>query len=194
MNRLIFATNNIHKLHEIKSILKGLYTVEGLHDIGFDEEIAETSHTLEGNAILKARYIQERFQTDCFADDTGLEIDALGGKPGVHSARYAGIECLSESNIRKVLNELDGVEDRKARFRTVIALIKDGREFLFEGIINGKIISEKRGDGGFGYDPIFVPEGENRTFAEMPLEEKNLISHRGLAIKKLTDFLNGNRT
>jgi XTP/dITP diphosphohydrolase len=193
MNRLIFATNNNHKLQEIRTILDGKYHVSGLKAIGFSEEIAETSHTLEGNAILKARYIQKEFNTNCFADDTGLEIEALNGKPGVHSARYAGVDCISENNIQKVLQELQGIGNRKARFRTVIALIKDGREFLFEGTVSGTIIKEKRGSSGFGYDPIFIPEGDTRTFAEMPLEEKNQVSHRAAAIKKLVAFLNGHQ-
>ncbi len=193
MNRLIFATNNDHKLREIRKILDGHYHIDGLKDIGFREEIAETSHTLEGNAILKARYIQKKFNTDCFADDTGLEIEALSGKPGVHSARYAGIECISENNINKVLKEMQGVKNRKARFRTVIALIKAGEEYLFEGTIKGNIISKKRGTGGFGYDPVFIPDGDTRTFAEMPLEEKNQVSHRAVAIKKLVDFLNDHK-
>ena len=190
MNRLIFATNNQHKLQEIRSILGEKFQVDGLKDIGFNEDIAETSHTLEGNAILKARYIQRKYNTDCFADDTGLEIDALSGKPGVHSARYAGIECISENNISKVLKEMQGVNERNARFRTVIALIKESKEFLFEGTVSGKIIEGKRGKNGFGYDPIFIPDGDTRTFAEMPLDEKNQVSHRAAAINKLVTFLN----
>jgi len=189
MNKLIFATNNLHKLREIRQILKGKFEVDSLQDIGFQEEIAETSHTLEGNAILKARLIHQRYRRDCFADDTGLEIHALGGKPGVHSARYAGEDCISENNIQKVLLELNGAKDRKARFRTIIALILDGKEYLFEGIVNGTIISDKRGHDGFGYDPIFVPDGKELTFSEMSPEEKNKISHRGRALKKLTEFL-----
>ncbi|MBU2651154.1 MAG: RdgB/HAM1 family non-canonical purine NTP pyrophosphatase, partial [Bacteroidetes bacterium] len=176
MNKLIFATNNPHKLREIRQILKDKFEVDSLQDIGFQEEIAETSHTLEGNAILKARIIQQRYRRDCFADDTGLEIHALGGKPGVHSARYAGEDCIAENNIQKVLSELNGATDRKARFRAVIALILDGKEYLFEGIVNGTIIDTKRGKDGFGYDPIFVPDGKELTFAEMSPEEKNKIS------------------
>ncbi len=187
---LVFATNNQHKLEEISQILNERIKIVSLKDIGCDEDIAETEETLAGNALLKARYVKEKYGKNCFADDTGLEIEALDGKPGVYSARYAGPGHNHQKNMDKVLAELDGQTNRKARFRTVIALILDEQEFLFEGIVNGMILTEKHGDKGFGYDPIFQPEGFETSFAEMDLNDKNEISHRGRATRKLAAFLN----
>lgn len=189
MKQLVFATNNAHKLDEVRKILGGKFNVLSLKEIGCNDDIAETAETFEGNALIKARYIHDKYGYDCFADDSGLEIDALGGAPGVYSARYAGEAHDSEKNMAKVLGQLQGVENRAARFRTVIALILDGKEHLFEGEIAGRIIEERRGAGGFGYDPIFIPDGENRTFAEMDDAQKNGISHRARAVKKLVAFL-----
>ncbi|MBI9039573.1 MAG: non-canonical purine NTP diphosphatase [Bacteroidales bacterium] len=193
---LVFATNNLHKISEINKLLKqhlhnenDLYKILSLEDIKCFEDIQETSNTLEGNASEKSRYIYNKYKINCFADDTGLEIEALDGKPGVYSARYAGDERSFERNMNKVLRELQGKTNRKARFRTVISLIIDGKEKLFEGIVNGIIIDEKRGEKGFGYDPIFQAEGYNISFAEMSLVEKNKISHRGIATRKLIDYL-----
>lgn len=190
MIQLVFATNNINKLREIKHILGNSFSLLSLRDIGMEADIPENEATLEGNAMHKARHIYEKTGMNVFADDTGLEIDALGGLPGVHSARFAGKSKDSGANIEKVLAMMGQAENRNARFRTVIALILDGKEFLFEGVSEGRIISEKTGSEGFGYDPVFVPEGENRTFAEMTLAEKNRISHRARAFEKLRDFLN----
>lgn len=196
MTELIFATNNEHKLHEIRQLLAskapGLLNtinIKSLDDIGFVEELPETSDTLEGNALEKALYLHQKSNYSCFADDTGLEIDALGGAPGVYSARYAGNNITFEDNIRKVLKELRGVTNRKARFRTVISLILDDKQLLFEGVVYGKILTEKRGLKGFGYDPVFKPDSSERSFAEMELDEKNRISHRGLAFEKLLEYL-----
>lgn len=189
MKQLVFATNNAHKLDEVRKILGGKFNVLSLKEIGCNDDIAETAETFEGNALIKARYIHDKYGYDCFADDSGLEIDALGGAPGVYSARYAGEAHDSEKNMAKVLGQLQGVENRAARFRTVIALILDGKEHLFEGEIAGRIIEERRGAGGFGYDPIFIPDGETRTFAEMGDAQKNGISHRARAVKKLVAFL-----
>ncbi len=189
MKKLVFATNNKHKLFEVKELLKDEYEVLGLSDIGCFEDIAETSHTLEGNASLKSTYVYKKYKLNCFADDTGLEVEALDGKPGVFSARYADKAHDFEANLQKVLAELKGKSNRKARFRTAISLILDGKEYFFEGIVNGNIITEKCGTDGFGYDPIFLPEGHKQTFAEMELSEKNMISHRGRAVKKLIEFL-----
>lgn len=188
--KLVFATNNAHKLEEISSILGDKIELLSLKDIGCHEDIPETADTLEGNALLKSSFIYRNYGLNSFGDDTGLEVEALGGAPGVYSARYAGGEGHdSQANMRKLLRELEGVENRKARFRTVISLILDGKECLFEGIINGEIIKEKRGGSGFGYDPIFKPEGYEQTFAELGAEVKNEISHRALAVKKLAQFL-----
>ncbi|MBR8719630.1 dITP/XTP pyrophosphatase [Bacteroides pyogenes] len=188
--KLVFATNNAHKLEEISSILGDKIELLSLKDIGCHEDIPETADTLEGNALLKSSFIYRNYGLNSFGDDTGLEVEALGGAPGVYSARYAGGEGHdSQANMRKLLCELEGVENRKARFRTAISLILDGKEYLFEGIINGEIIKEKRGDSGFGYDPIFKPEGYEQTFAELGAEVKNKISHRALAVKKLAQFL-----
>ncbi|KAF0130041.1 MAG: dITP/XTP pyrophosphatase [Bacteroidetes bacterium] len=189
MKDLIFATNNAHKLEEITSITKAHFRILTLNDIGFSGEIPETSLSIEGNALQKAEFIYKRFSTNCFADDTGLEVDALDGAPGVYSARYAGENASYTDNVVKLLEALKGIENRNARFKTVIALIIDGQPYFFEGIISGKISDSPKGTSGFGYDPIFIPEGYQESFAEMPSELKNIISHRGLATKKLTDFL-----
>lgn len=188
--RLVFATNNAHKLEEIRKMVDGRYEIVSLKEIGCQEEIPEEQETLEGNALQKARFVSERYGVNCFADDTGLEIDALGGKPGVRSARYAGEGHDSEANMRKVLEEMEGEDNRRARFRTIIALILDGQEHLFEGEAWGEILREKHGSEGFGYDPIFRPEGFEESFAEMSLDTKNAISHRGKATRALIRFLN----
>jgi XTP/dITP diphosphohydrolase len=189
MKDLIFATNNTHKIDEIQALIGESFLIKSLRQIGCFEDIPETANTLEGNALLKASYVFDKFQKNCFADDTGLEVDALGGRPGVYSARYAGNGHDFEANIDKVLLELSGIENRKARFRTIIALIFDGETTYFEGIVNGTIISERKGSEGFGYDPVFIPEGYSQTFAEMTLSQKNAISHRALAVKQLIEFL-----
>ena len=190
-NKLVFATNNKHKLMEIRKIIPPGFEILSLEDIACYEDIPETAETLEGNASLKSAFAYLLYQKDCFADDTGLEVDALGGKPGVHSARYAGEDGDAEKNIEKLLKELGDTANRKARFRTVISLIMGGNEEFFEGIVEGQIIHEKRGSDGFGYDPVFLPDGYDQTFAEMPLDLKNSISHRGRAIRKLIDYLSG---
>ncbi len=190
MKELIFATNNFHKLTEIQSLISESFRIRSLQQIGCTEDIEETADTLEGNALLKARYIYDKYGEDCFADDTGLEVEVLDGRPGVISARYAGNAHDFEANIDKVLGEMKGIENRKAQFRTVIALILNGEVTLFEGIVNGKIGIERLGIKGFGYDPVFTPDGYDKTFAEMPLSEKNKISHRAVAVNKLVDFLN----
>ncbi|WP_455672605.1 non-canonical purine NTP diphosphatase [Phocaeicola sp.] len=188
--KLVFATNNAHKLEEISAILGDKVELLSLKDINCDVDIPETADTLEGNAILKAEYIHANYGLDCFADDTGLEVEALNGAPGVYSARYGGGEGHnSEANMQKLLQNLQGVDNRKAQFRTAICLIMDGKKHLFEGIVKGEIIKEKRGGSGFGYDPIFVPEGYTKTFAEMGNETKNKISHRALAVEKLCKYL-----
>ena len=187
---IIFATNNEHKLREIKNILGNSFTLLSLGDMNFNEDIPEDEPVLEGNALSKARYIHNVTGMNVFADDTGLEIDALNGLPGVHSARFAGDSKDPSANIEKVLSLLGSSENRKARFRTVIALVFEKKEYLFEGIVTGIIISEKRGNEGFGYDPVFIPDGKNQTFAEMELSEKNKISHRAKAFEKLREFLN----
>ena len=181
--------NNDHKLHEIRNVLHDGFELISLKDLNLDQDIPENEPTIEGNALSKARYIYDRCRCNVFADDTGLEVEALNGEPGVYSARYAGEDKNFDANIDKVLNLLADKENRKARFRTVIALIIDGKEFLFEGIIEGLITNERSGSGGFGYDPVFVPAGEIKTFAEMALTDKNRISHRALAFRKLVDFL-----
>lgn len=188
--KLVFATNNKHKLGEIKQTLVNKFEILSLSDINFNEEIPETHQTIEENATEKSFYIYDRYKINCFADDTGLEIDALNGEPGVYSARYAGENCSFEDNMNKVIEKLDGVENRKARFRTVISLILEGKEYKFEGKVEGEILKNKIGVDGFGYDPIFRPDGYSETFAEMSIELKNKISHRGLAVKKLIEFLN----
>lgn len=188
--KLVFATNNAHKLDEIRAILGDRVEVLSLKDIHCEADIPETADTLEGNAALKAEYIYKNYGLDCFADDTGLEVEALGGAPGVYSARYAGGEGHdSEANMKKLLVELEEKTNRKAQFRTAICLIEGGTEYLFEGVVKGEIIEKKRGCSGFGYDPVFVPEGYTETFAEMGNEEKNKISHRARATQKLCDYL-----
>ena len=189
------ATNNAHKLEEVRQILGEAFTVKSLSDIGCHEDIPETADTLEGNALQKARYIHEHYGVDCFADDTGLEVDALGKAPGVFTARFGAMNGYGEShdadaNIRCLLDKLKSAETRKARFRTVIALVQNGQEYLFEGIVEGTILQERVGDGGFGYDPVFAPtEADGLAFAQMSAEAKNAISHRGRATKKLAEFL-----
>jgi len=187
--KLVFATNNPNKLKEARAILQDKVEVVSLADINCYDDIPETAQTLEGNALIKAKYVSEHFHLDCFSDDTGLEVDALGGEPGVYSARYAGTDKDSEANMEKVLDKLKDISNRKARFRTVIALIIDGQEYSFDGTIKGEITTEKCGTSGFGYDPIFRPFQSEHTFAEMPAEEKNHISHRALALQKLNDFI-----
>lgn len=187
--RFVFATNNAHKLEEVAAILNGKVELLSMKDIACTTDIPETADTLEGNALLKARYIFEHYHADCFADDTGLEVEALDGAPGVYSARYAGDGHDSEANMRKLLQDMEGIENRKAQFRTVFALIVDGKEHLFEGIVKGEIIKNRKGTSGFGYDPVFVPEGYTQTFAEMGNELKNQISHRAVATQKLCKFL-----
>jgi len=187
--KLVFATNNKHKLKEISALLGNKIELLSLSDLNIDCEIPENYNTLEDNAMAKARYIHEITGMDVFADDTGLEIYALDGAPGVHSARFAGEEKDFEKNIDKVLELMKNIKNRKAVFRTVIALIKNNREYLFEGKVYGTILTERRGSGGFGYDPIFLPDGYNQTFAEMTLEQKNMISHRAIAFRELKSFL-----
>ena len=187
--KLVVATNNAHKLEEIAAILGDEMELLSLKDIKCFADIPETADTLEGNARQKAMYIYENYGMDCFADDTGLEVDALNGAPGVYSARYAGDGHDSEANMQKLLHELEGKKNRKAQFRTAICLIQEGKEYLFEGIVKGEIIQEKRGGAGFGYDPIFVPEGYEQTFAELGNDVKNTISHRARAVEKLCSFL-----
>ena len=189
--KLVVATNNAHKLEEIAAILGDELELLSMKDINCHADIPETADTLEGNARQKAMYIYENYGMDCFADDTGLEVDALNGAPGVFSARYAGDGHDSEANMQKLLKELEGKENRKAQFRTAICLIMEGKEYLFEGIVKGAIIEEKRGGAGFGYDPIFVPEGYDQTFAELGNDIKNTISHRARAVEKLCKFLKG---
>ena len=189
--KLVVATNNAHKLEEISAILGNEMELLSLKDIHCNADIPETADTLEGNARQKAMYIHENYGMDCFADDTGLEVEALNGAPGVFSARYAGDGHDSEANMQKLLKELEEKENRKAQFRTAICLIMEGKEYLFEGIVKGYIIEEKRGGSGFGYDPIFVPEGYDQTFAELGNDVKNTISHRARAVEKLCTFLKG---
>ncbi len=188
--KLVFATNNAHKLEEIRAMLGSEIEILSLADIGCHDDIPETADTLEGNALIKARWVKERYGFDCFADDTGLEVSALGGAPGVHTARYAYPNRHDpEANTQKLLEALKNKNDRSARFRTVVALIYNGEEHLFEGIVNGQISTEKRGTEGFGYDPVFSPEDTGLTFAELGTEVKNRISHRARAVGKLVDFL-----
>ena len=188
--KLIFATNNAHKLREVSQVVGDRFTLLTPRECGITEDIPEDQPTLEGNALQKARYIYERTGIDCFADDTGLEVDALGGEPGVRSARYATDGHDDEANKRLLLQRLQGVENRAAQFRTAIALIIGGEEYLFEGVVRGKISHEEMGDGGFGYDPLFLPEGRAESFAQMSAEDKNAISHRGRAVRALAEFLN----
>ena len=193
MIKLVFATNNENKIKEINALLTNSIKLLSLKDIGCYEDIPETADTIEGNAILKAKYVYEKYGYNCFADDTGLEIKSLNGEPGVFSARYAGEEKNADKNMDKVLQKLAPFSDRAAQFKTVVALVINGKLSTFEGIIEGEITSEKHGKDGFGYDPIFKPNGYEITFAEMPLSEKNNISHRGRAVKKLIDFLNSTK-
>ncbi|HOP59248.1 MAG TPA: RdgB/HAM1 family non-canonical purine NTP pyrophosphatase [Bacteroidales bacterium] len=187
--KIVFATNNENKTREIKNILGDSFTLLSLQDYNITEDIPENEDTLEGNALHKARTVYNMIHTNVFADDTGLEIDILDGLPGVHSARFAGENKDSAANIRKVLTMMGDTENRKARFRTIIALILKGKEYIFEGVVNGRIITKERGNDGFGYDPVFIPDGQNITFAEMSLDEKNRISHRAIAFEKLKTFL-----
>lgn len=187
--KLIFATNNKHKLEEINKALNNKIKLLSLSDIGFSDEIPETHETLEENSKEKAYHIYNKYKTNVFADDTGLEIEALNGEPGVYSARYAGEHCSFQDNMDKVLSKLEGIDNRKAKFRTVITLILEGQEYQFEGVVNGEITKIEHGEKGFGYDPIFRPNGFKDVFAEMSLDKKNEISHRGLAVKKLIEFL-----
>lgn len=189
MKDIVFATNNAHKLRELREIAAGKFNILGLKDINCNEDIPETADTLKGNALIKANFIKEHYGYDCFADDTGLEIEAFGGEPGVYSARYAGEDCNSENNIDKVLGKLNGEENRAARFVTVIALRLGDDTYTFEGEVKGTILTERHGEGGFGYDPIFRPLEGDCSFAEMLPEQKNAISHRGRAVKNLFEFL-----
>ncbi len=187
--KIVFATNNQHKLDEIKKISKGQLEILSLSDINCHEDIPETGNTLKENALIKAKFVKDKFGLDCFADDSGLEVDALNNAPGIYSSRYAGPDCNSEDNMQKLLQDLQGKENRSAQFRTVIALIMNGEEHYFEGIIKGDIIHQKKGTNGFGYDPIFKPSGYDKTFGELPEEIKNSLSHRAIATKKLVAFL-----
>lgn len=190
MKKLVFATNNPHKLEEIRAILGSKVEILSLADIGCDADIPETAETLEGNALIKAHYVYDNYKLDCFADDTGLEVDALHGLPGVHTARYAYPDRHDpEANMVKLLEALRENNDRNARFRTVIALIEKGKEHLFEGVVEGVIAREKSGTQGFGYDPVFIPEGNSKTFAELGEDIKNTISHRARAVQKLAEYL-----
>ena len=188
--KIVFATNNPNKLKEIQSLIPKEIEIISLKEIGCNEDIPETGDTLKANAFQKAQYIKDNFNYDCFADDTGLEIDELNGDPGVYSARYAGPERNASANMNKILNKLKGKKNRKAQFRTAIALILKGEEHLFEGKVEGYISKEKQGNEGFGYDPIFIPENNTRSFAQMSMQEKGAISHRGRAVKKLVTYLN----
>lgn len=187
--KLVFATNNLNKLKEVQSLIPKQIKLLSLSDIGCDEDIPETQATIEGNAIQKAEYLKKNYGYDCFADDTGLEVEALNGEPGVYSARYAGEQRNSDDNIDKILKKLNNYDNRKAQFKTVIALHLDGKLHTLTGICKGEITNEKRGESGFGYDPIFKAEGHEQTFAEISLEEKNRIGHRGKAVKQLIAFL-----
>lgn len=188
--KIVFATNNAHKLREVQQTVGDKFEIVSLRECGVVEDIPENEPTLEGNALAKARYIYSRTGLSCFADDTGLEVDALGGEPGVRSARYATDGHDDEANKRLLLERMEGKENRGAQFRTAMALILDGEEYLFEGVVRGEILTKECGDGGFGYDPLFAPEGRSESFAEMSAEEKNAISHRGRAVRKLAEFLN----
>ena len=186
---LIFATSNQIKVLEIQKILPKKFNIKSLKDLNYFEDVPENETTIEGNAIFKAKYIYEKFNINVFADDTGLEVEALNGEPGVHSARYAGTTRNSEKNIKKLLKNLKNIKNRNARFKTVIALIIDNKLHIFSGIVEGYILDSPKGNNGFGYDPIFCPNGFDKSFAELTLKEKNLISHRSLAMKKLIDFI-----
>ena len=186
---LLFATSNKNKVLEIKKVLPKEFNIKSLDDIGFCEEIPENENTIEGNAIFKANYMYKKYNLNVFADDTGLEVDSLNGKPGVHSARYAGISKNSTDNINKLLKKKKKKKNRKARFKTVIALILNSKIYTFEGVVEGIITKKSKGENGFGYDPVFIPRGYTKTFGELSLEEKNSISHRSLAMNKLIDFI-----
>ena len=190
IKKIVFATGNLNKLKEIKSAIKS-FEIVGLKDLGITEKIPETGDTLKKNALQKAKYVYDKTGLDCFSDDTGLEIEALNNRPGVYSAMYAGPDCNAENNMQKVLKELEGKTNRNAQFKTVIALILQGKEYFFEGLVSGEILKEKKGKDGFGYDPIFRPIGYKESFAEISIAQKNEISHRGLAVKKLVKFLGG---
>ena len=187
--KIVFATNNQHKLDEIKKISEGQLEILSLSDINCHEDIPETGNTLKENALIKAQFVKDKFGLDCFADDTGLEVEALNNAPGIYSSRYAGPNCDPEDNMRKMIRELQGIENRKAQFRTVIALILNGEVYYFEGAVQGVITEKKEGTNGFGYDPIFRPEGHDKTFGELPNEVKNSLSHRAIATQKLVAFL-----
>ena len=188
VKKIVFATGNPNKLKEIKSAIKS-FEIVGLKDLGITEEIPETGDDLKKNALQKAKYVYDKTGLDCFSDDTGLEIEAINNRPGVYSAMYAGPDCNAENNMQKVLKELEGKTNRNAQFKTVIALILQGKEYFFEGLVSGEVLKEKTGKDGFGYDPIFRPIGYKESFAEMSIAQKNEISHRGLAVKKLVKFL-----
>lgn len=192
MKRLVFATNNSHKLSEARKILSGKIEILSLSDINCHADIPETADTLEGNAFIKARYVKEHFGYDCFADDTGLLVEALDGRPGVYSARYAGEQGNAQKNMEKLISEMEGKTNRKASFATCVALIADGKEYLFRGEIKGEIIQSPRGEAGFGYDPVFVPDGYDKSFAELGDDIKNHISHRAKAMELLAEFITGN--
>lgn len=187
--KLVFATNNEHKLREVQAILGGNFEILSLNDIGCTEDIPETADTLEGNASLKAHYVYERYGYSCFADDTGLEVEALDMAPGVYSARFAGPQRSSADNMQKLLSDMDKIKNRKARFRTVISYISDGNEQLFEGIVDGAILNTPQGSQGFGYDPVFKPDGYQQSFAQMDADLKNEISHRGRAVARFVEYL-----
>lgn len=189
MKTLIFATNNKHKLHEVSEMLQGIVNIKSLAEMGLEGDIPETADTLQGNALQKAQWVWDRTHQDCFADDTGLEVEALGGAPGVYSARYAGEHCSFDDNINKLLGAMEGMTNRRADFRTVICLMEGGKPRYFEGRVDGAILTERYGDEGFGYDPVFMPDRFAVSFAEMPLEVKNQISHRGRATRQLVDYL-----
>lgn len=190
MKEIVFATNNVHKLSEVRRMVGDRFKVRSLSEIGCHDDIPETADTLEGNALIKARWVKDKYGYDCFADDTGLMVDALDGAPGVKTARFAGEHCTPDDNVTKLLEVLQGQTNRNARFSTVIALILDGRETLMEGTVHGTITTERLGTDGFGYDPVFMPEQTGLTFAQMGLDAKNVISHRGRAIARLMEVLN----
>lgn len=189
METLVLASNNPHKIQEMSQVIDSSFLLKGLADIGCFEELPETQETIEGNALQKAQYVYDNYQSVCFSDDSGLEVEALNGEPGVHSAHYAGSQRSADDNIQKLLKNLEGVKNRNAQFRTVIALVNPSGHIFFEGIIQGEILSKRKGTGGFGYDSIFKPHGYTKTFAEMTIEEKNKISHRAIAIRKLAEYL-----
>ena len=194
MRTLVFATNNKHKLHEVREMLDGVVEIKSLDEMGLAGDIPETADTLQGNALLKAQWVWQRTHLDCFADDTGLEVNALGGAPGIYSARYAGPQCNFDDNVDKLLSAMEGKTNRRADFRTVICLLEGGEPSYFEGRVDGVILTERYGQEGFGYDPVFMPDRFAVSFAEMPLEVKNQISHRGLAVAKLVAYLKGEKS